>query len=129
AGAGGGRSAPPRPPGGPGPAPGEPPPPAAGGGGGGAPKDPDSTRQWQPPNENPLYLPVVGGDALVVNVGRYYVDGWVKTPGAYDISPGTTALGGLTAAGGAMYPADLHSIVVWRTEPGGTKKQIDVDVD
>ena len=96
---------------------------------GGSPIEIDLNRQWQPPNENPLYMPVIGGDALVVNVGRYYVDGWVKTPGAYDISPGTTALGGLTAAGGAMYPADLHSIVVWRTEPGGTKKQIDVDVD
>jgi polysaccharide export outer membrane protein len=96
---------------------------------GGAPIVIDLNRQWQPPNENPLYLPVIGGDALVVNVGRYYVDGWVKTPGAYDISPGTTALGGITAAGGAMYPADLHSIVVWRTEPGGRKKRIDVDVD
>ena len=96
---------------------------------GGTPIEIDLNRQWQPPNENPLNLPVIGGDALVVNVGRYYVDGWVKTPGAYDISPGTTALGGLTAAGGAMYPADLHGIVVWRTEPGGTKKRIDVDVD
>jgi len=96
---------------------------------GGTPIEIDLNRQWQPPNENPLTLPVVGGDAIVVNTGRYFVDGWVKTPGAYDISPGTTALGGLTAAGGAMYPADLHSIIVWRTEPGGTKKSIDVDVD
>jgi len=102
---------------------------APGSAAGGTPIEIDLNRQWQPPNENPLYIPVIGGDALVVNVGRYYVDGWVKTPGAYDISPGTTALGGLTAAGGAMYPADLHSIVVWRTEPGGTKKHIDVDVD
>jgi polysaccharide export outer membrane protein len=102
---------------------------APGSAAGGTPIEIDLNRQWQPPSENPLYMPVIGGDALVVNVGRYYVDGWVKTPGAYDISPGTTALGGLTAAGGAMYPADLHSIVVWRTEPGGTKKHIDVDVD
>ena len=102
---------------------------APGSAAGGTPIEIDLNRQWQPPNENPLYMPVIGGDALVVNVGRYYVDGWVKTPGAYDISPGTTALGGLTAAGGAMYPADLHGIVVWRTEPGGTKKRIDVDVD
>jgi hypothetical protein len=27
-----------------------------------------------------------------------------------------------------MYPADLASIVVWRTQPGGTKKRVDVDV-
>jgi polysaccharide biosynthesis/export protein len=95
----------------------------------GQPIEIDLNRGWQPPSENPLNLPVVGGDAIVVNSGRYFVDGWVHTPGGYDISPGTTALGGLTAAGGAMYPADLHSIAVWRTEPGGTKKQIDVDVD
>jgi polysaccharide biosynthesis/export protein len=95
----------------------------------GQPIEIDLNRAWQPPSENPLNLPVVGGDAIVVNSGRYFVDGWVHTPGGYDISPGTTALGGLTAAGGAMYPADLHSIAVWRTEPGGTKKQIDVDVD
>jgi polysaccharide export outer membrane protein len=89
----------------------------------------DLNREWQPPGENPLNLPAVGGDAIVVNRGRYFVDGWVHTPAGYDLTPGTTAMGGLTAAGGAMYPADLHSVVVWRTEPGGTKKRIDVDVD
>jgi hypothetical protein len=52
----------------------------------------------------------------------------VTTPGGYDLTPGTTAMGGLTAAGGAMYPADLGKIVIWRTEPGGTKKRIELDV-
>ena len=102
---------------------------AAGAAAGGTPIEIDLNREWQPPQENPLNLPVVGGDAIVVNRGRYFVDGWVHTPGAYDLTPGTTAMGGLTAAGGAMYPADLHSIVVWRAEPGGTKKRIDLDVD
>lgn len=96
---------------------------------GGTPIEIDLNREWQPPTENPLNLPVVGSDAIVVNRGRYFVDGWVHTPAAYDLTPGTTAMGGLTAAGGAMYPADLHSIVVWRAEPGGTKKRIDLDVD
>jgi polysaccharide export outer membrane protein len=96
---------------------------------GGTPIEIDLNREWQPPQENPLNLPVIGGDAIVVNRGRYFVDGWVEKPGAYDLSPGTTAMGGLTAAGGAMYPADLHSIVVWRAEPGGTKKRLDLDVD
>jgi polysaccharide biosynthesis/export protein len=102
---------------------------AAGAAAGGTPIEIDLNREWQPPQENPLNLPVVGGDAIVVNRGRYFVDGWVHTPGAYDLTPGTTAMGGLTAAGGAMYPADLHSVVVWRAEPGGTKKRIDLDVD
>jgi polysaccharide export outer membrane protein len=88
----------------------------------------DLNRTWNPPGESPLNLPVVGGDAIVVNRGRYFVDGWVQTPGGYDLTPGTTALGGLTAAGGAMYPADLKQILVWRTEPGGTKKQMHLDV-
>jgi polysaccharide biosynthesis/export protein len=102
---------------------------AAGGPGSGTPIEFDLNREWQPPQENPLNLPVIGGDAIVVNRGQYFVDGWVEKPGAYDLSPGTTAMGGLTAAGGAMYPADLHGITVWRAEPGGTKKRIDVDVD
>jgi polysaccharide biosynthesis/export protein len=101
---------------------------AAGSHAAGTPIEIDLNREWKPPNENPLNLPVVGGDAIVVNTGRYFVDGWVKTPGGYDLSPGTTAIGGLTAAGGAMFPADLHSVVVWRTVPGGTKQRIDVDV-
>ncbi len=88
----------------------------------------DLNGQWTPPAENPLNLPVIGGDAIVVNRGRFMVDGWVQTPGAYDITPGMTAFGGLTAAGGVMYPADLTQVVVWRTEPGGTKKRLDVDV-
>lgn len=88
----------------------------------------DLNEQYEPPTENPMHLPVVGGDAVVVNRGRFLVDGWVRTPGAYDLTPGMTAFGGLTAAGGAMYPADLENVVVWRTEPGGTKRQIAVDV-
>jgi polysaccharide export outer membrane protein len=88
----------------------------------------DLNGQWTPPTENPLNLPVIGGDAIVVNRGRFMVDGWVQNPGAYDITPGMTAFGGVTAAGGAMYPADLTQVVVWRTEVGGTKKRIDLDV-
>lgn len=79
--------------------------------------------------ENPLLLPVIGGDAIVVNRGRYFVDGWVQTPGAYDVSPGSTAFGALSAAGGALYPADLSSVVVWRGERDGSKRRIDVDLE
>lgn len=88
----------------------------------------DLNGQWSPPAENPLNLPVIGGDAIVVNRGRFMVDGWVQNPGAYDITPGMTAFGGVTAAGGALYPADLTQVIVWRTELGGTKKRLDLDV-
>src|SRR5262249_40635463 len=81
------------------------------------------------PNANPLLLPVVGGDAIVVNRGRYSVDGWVKTPGAYDIAPGMTAMGGISAAGGAVFAGDLSRVAVWRPQRGGTRKKIEVDID
>lgn len=76
-----------------------------------------------------LLLPVIGGDAIVINRGRYFVDGWVVTPGGYDISPGATAFGAVSAAGGALYPADLESVVVWRAERDGGKRRLDVDLD
>ena len=88
----------------------------------------DVNEQYEPANQNPLLLPVVGGDSIVINRGKFLVDGWVATPGAFDITPGMTAFGGLSAAGGAQFPADLSNVVVWRTERGGRKKRIDVDL-
>jgi polysaccharide export outer membrane protein len=78
--------------------------------------------------DNPLSLPVVGGDAIVVNRGRFLVNGWVQTPGAYDIAPGMTALGAISAAGGAVYAGDMSRVSVWRTRRGGTKEKIDVNM-
>jgi polysaccharide export outer membrane protein len=89
----------------------------------------DVNEQYEPANQNPLLLPVVGGDSLVINRGRFLVDGWVDKPGAFDITPGMTAFGGLSAAGGAQFPADLSNVVVWRTERGGRKKRIDVNLN
>jgi hypothetical protein len=78
--------------------------------------------------DNPLSLPVVGGDAIVVNRGRFLVNGWVQTPGAYDIASGMTALGAISAAGGAVYAADTSRVSVWRTRRGGTKERIEVNM-
>ena len=88
----------------------------------------DVNEQYEPASQNPLLLPVVGGDSITINRGRFLVDGWVAQPGAFDITPGMTAFGGLSAAGGAQFPADLSNVVVWRTERGGHKKRIDVDM-
>ena len=88
----------------------------------------DTNAEYASARSNPLGLPVVGGDAIVVNRGRYFVDGWVVNPGAFDISPGVTAFGALTAAGGALFAGDLSNVVIWRSERGGTKKRIDVDM-
>jgi len=88
----------------------------------------DVNEQYEPANQNPLLLPAVGGDSLVINRGRFLVDGWVAQPGAFDITPGMTAFGGLSAAGGAQFAADLSNVVVWRTERGGRKRRIDVNL-
>jgi polysaccharide export outer membrane protein len=77
---------------------------------------------------NPLLLPAVGGDQIIVNRGRFSVDGWVDKPGAYDIAPGLTAMGGISAAGGAVFAGDLSKVEVWRAQRGGTKKKIEVDM-
>lgn len=89
----------------------------------------DLNEEYGPLSENPLNLPVIGGDAIVINRGRFFVDGWVTTPAAYDITPGTTAFGALSAAGGALFAADLSKVVLWRGERGGGKKRIDIDMN
>ena len=88
----------------------------------------DINEQYSSADANPLTLPVVGGDSITVNRGKFSVDGWVTTPGAYDIAPGMTALGGISAAGGAVFAGDTSNVVVWRPQRGGTKKKIEVDM-
>jgi polysaccharide export outer membrane protein len=89
----------------------------------------DVNEEYEPPTENPLLLPVVGGDSIVINRGRFLVDGWVQNAGAYDISPGMTVFGGITAAGGAMFAADLAKVVIWRSTRDGRRNAIDVNLN
>jgi protein involved in polysaccharide export with SLBB domain len=73
-----------------------------------------------------LNLPARPGDLLIVPAaGQVMVDGWVKTPGAYTISNGMTALGAVTAAGGAMFSS---SAVLLRTNPDKTKTAFHLDL-
>lgn len=49
-------------------------------------------------------IPVRPGDVIIVPAsGSVLVQGWVRTPGAYSITPGMTEYGAITAAGGAMF--------------------------
>jgi len=77
---------------------------------------------------HPLMLPVVGGDSIVVSRGRFMVDGWVAKPGLYAFSPGMTAHGAMTVAGGALFPADLHDAEIIRSHRDGTKETLHVDL-
>jgi protein involved in polysaccharide export with SLBB domain len=72
-----------------------------------------------------LALPARPGDLMIVPAaGEVMVQGWVRNPGAFNITPGMTALGAITAAGGEMFSS---SVDVLRTEPG--HQQFDYSLD
>ena len=78
--------------------------------------------------QNPLMLPVAGGDTIVVTRGRFMVDGWVNKPGLYSFTPGMTAYGAMSVAGGTLYPADLSHAQIVRARRDGTKEVLEVDL-
>lgn len=77
---------------------------------------------------HPMTIPVVGGDSIVVSRGRFMVDGWVAKPGLYAFSPGMTAHGAMSVAGGALFPANLRHAEIIRPKRDGTKEVIEVDL-
>ena len=73
-----------------------------------------------------LEVPVRPGDVIMVPArGQVLVQGWVANPGAYQITPGMTALAAITAAGGQLYSSNA---VVLRDSPGGHKISLPVDL-
>lgn len=51
-----------------------------------------------------LEMPARPGDVLIVPVaGEVMVQGWVRNPGAFKITPGMTILGAVSAAGGPLF--------------------------
>src|SRR5262245_8083201 len=81
-----------------------------------------------PGRPNPLTIPVAGGDSIVVTRGRFMVDGWVAKPGLYSFTPGMTAYGAMSVAGGALYPADLKNAEIVRANRDGTKEVLHVNL-
>jgi polysaccharide biosynthesis/export protein len=77
-------------------------------------------------SNNRLDVPVLPGDVIIVPAaGEVMVRGWVKTPGAFAISPGMTALGAITAAGGEMFSS---SAVLLRTGNNGQQIELPFNV-
>jgi polysaccharide biosynthesis/export protein len=73
-----------------------------------------------------LDVPVRPGDMIIVPaLGEVLVQGWVKTPGAYRISPGMTVLGAVTAAGGQLFSSSAKLL---RAGPHGEKIEMPVDL-
>lgn len=81
-----------------------------------------------PGQPNPLAIPVMGGDSIVVTHGRFMVDGWVQRPGLYNFTPGVTAFGAMTVAGGALFPADLRKAEIVRAKRDGGKEVLHIDL-
>jgi protein involved in polysaccharide export with SLBB domain len=72
-----------------------------------------------PETEAALDIPARPGDVLIVpSGGSVMVQGWVRTPGAYNITAGMTVLGAVTAAGGQMFSSTGRLL---RAGPDGKK--------
>jgi protein involved in polysaccharide export with SLBB domain len=56
------------------------------------------------------------------------VDGWVARPGLYGFTPGMTAYGAMSVAGGALFPADLDNTRIIRARRDGSKEVLSVDL-
>lgn len=71
-------------------------------------------------------LPARPGDVIIVPAsGEVMVQGWVANAGAFRIVPGMTALGAITAAGGAQFSS---SATVLRTGEDGDKVQMPINL-
>jgi polysaccharide biosynthesis/export protein len=69
----------------------------------------------QPTNRACLELPARPGDVVMIPIaGQVMVQGWVRNPGAFRITPGMTVLGAVSAAGGAMFSRTAELL---RTDP------------
>jgi len=73
-----------------------------------------------------LNLPARPGDAILVPAsGEVMVQGWVANPGAFNITPGMTVLGAITAAGGQMFSSSAELL---RKNAAGAEVDIPLDL-
>ncbi|MGA6973852.1 MAG: polysaccharide biosynthesis/export family protein, partial [Candidatus Binatus sp.] len=74
-----------------------------------------------------LDFPVRPGDVVIVPIaGQVMVQGWVQTPGAFNITPGMTILGAISAAGGATFSWTAELL---RTGPDGRQTVTEVSLN
>jgi SLBB domain len=64
-------------------------------------------------------------EVLVPAAGQVGVYGWVVRPGTFEISPGMTVLGAITAAGGALYSSNAQ---VLRKSAEGERTVLPLDL-
>jgi protein involved in polysaccharide export with SLBB domain len=88
--------------------------------------DPIEIELTTPKSEAELDVPVRPGDTIIVPAaGEVMVDGWVRSPGAFRIVSGMTAVSAVAAAGGALFSQTAE---VLRTDTGGTRRSIPLDL-
>jgi polysaccharide export outer membrane protein len=92
----------------------------------GAGKEPIVIDLTKPSTVGCLDIPARPGDiVLVPSAGQVGVYGWVAKPGTFDITPGMTVLGAITAAGGAKYSSNAE---ILRTSVSGDRTAIPIDL-
>ena len=73
-----------------------------------------------------LDLPTRPGDVVMIPIaGQVMVQGWVRNPGAFRITPGMSVLGSVSAAGGAMFS---RSAELLRTDSDGRHRAIEFNL-
>jgi protein involved in polysaccharide export with SLBB domain len=73
-----------------------------------------------------LDIPARPGDVVLIPpAGQVGVYGWVQKPGTFDVTPGMTALGAVTAAGGAMFSSKGE---ILRTLPDGQRTIVPINL-
>jgi len=73
-----------------------------------------------------LDIPARPGDVVLVPAaGQVGVYGWVEKPGTFDVTPGMTVLGAVTAAGGAMFSSNAD---ILRTGADGQRSLVPLDL-
>ena len=73
-----------------------------------------------------LDIPARPGDVVLIPpAGQVGVYGWVQKPGTYDVTPGMTVLGAVTAAGGAPFSSNAE---ILRTSSNGQRESVPIDL-
>ena len=70
-------------------------------------------------NQMAFALPARPGDVLMIpSAGEVLIEGWVKEPGSYRVTPGLSIVGAVAAAGGPLFAADTHGVKLIRMQAG-----------
>jgi polysaccharide export outer membrane protein len=81
--------------------------------------DPDTSKY--------MACPARPGDVLIAPIaGGVMVEGWVRQPGSFPITPRMTVLGAVDAAGGAMFSSEAHLL---RGSASGDKTDTPLDLN